>query len=452
MLAVAMPSTLGGGPVAIATAVPAQGFADPSDLLPAFREFVRAAVAQVRTTSRPRPLIALPAFGTRNGGGRLSTGQILRALLDESRELAALHEVDIAFVLRDAGAYALMQRLRRESDAASWPWAQIDRHEVDRLAALARSNQLVPFMGAGISVGAGAPTWNQLIERLSDGIQLSPTERIHLLDPERDTLDQAAWLRLRYEREKPGAFAEAIARAVDMPRYGLLPPMLSALGSEQAVTLNYDRLFEIAAADQQSPRRVIPGDDHGAFPRWLLKMHGSVDDPPSIVLTRDDYLGFNTERAALSALVKATLMTRHLLFVGFGLRDDHFYEIVHDVRRAIGGAVPGTVLTLRTDPLATDVWGDQLAFVDFADPDAGDVGDPAGGAIPRAGRRLEIFLDAVLAMASEEYSYLLSPAFASSLSADERDMADLVRRVRASVTGESELASALRRALAPFGE
>ncbi|MFW0772756.1 SIR2 family NAD-dependent protein deacylase [Paenarthrobacter nitroguajacolicus] len=57
---------------------------------------------------------------------------------------------------------------------------------------------------------------------------------------------------------------------------------------------------------------------------WLLKLHGSVSKPDTIVLTRDDYLGFNSSRAALSALVKAHLLTHHLLFVGFGVADDHF--------------------------------------------------------------------------------------------------------------------------------
>lgn len=93
----------------------------------------------------------------------------------------------------------------------------------------------------------------------------------------------------------------------------------------------------MAAEDGGLPRRTIPrATPHDIeHDRWLLKLHGTVDDPETIVLTRSDYLGFNTERAALSSIVKATLMTRHVLFVGFGMRDDHFHEIIHDVRRAM---------------------------------------------------------------------------------------------------------------------
>ncbi|WP_143347924.1 SIR2 family NAD-dependent protein deacylase, partial [Enterococcus faecalis] len=127
---------------------------------------------------------------------------------------------------------------------------------------------------------------------------------------------------------------------------------LTAIDSEQAITLNYDRLFETAAEDAGLPRAVIPGQHEGEHERWLLKLHGTVERPETIVLTRDDYLGYDSSRRALSSIVKATLATRHLLFVGFGLTDDHFHEIVHDVRRAFpasGNGPLATALTLFAD-------------------------------------------------------------------------------------------------------
>lgn len=98
---------------------------------------------------------------------------------------------------------------------------------------------------------------------------------------------------------------------MELKRYGMTPALLASLGSREAIPLNYDELFETASADAGVPRTVIP-DGARENDHWLLKLHGSVKNPESIVLTRDDYLGFNTSRNALSALVKATLMTQHL--------------------------------------------------------------------------------------------------------------------------------------------
>jgi hypothetical protein len=160
--------------------------------------------------------------------------------------------------------------------------------------------------------------------------------------------------------------------------------------------------------------------------RWLLKLHGTVTQRDSIVLTRDDYLGFHKERAAYSALVAATMMTRHLLFVGFGLADDHFHEIVHDVRRTVGEpglAKIGTVLTLREDPLEMTIWKDEFRFVR---PEA------AGDDSPQSSSRaLEVFLDAVMALASDRHSFLLAEGFEDGLDEDELSLRrELIRFTR----------------------
>ena len=75
-----------------------------------------------------------------------------------------------------------------------------------------------------------------------------------------------------------------------------------------------------------------------AAQRWLLKLHGCVapERRKDNVLTRGDSLSLREHRATLTGLVQALLVTRHMLFVGFGLADDHFRAVVHDVRRALG--------------------------------------------------------------------------------------------------------------------
>ncbi|WP_298743958.1 SIR2 family protein [uncultured Microbacterium sp.] len=423
-------------PIPFLTAVPFHGVKTADDFRPRIRAFVEVAVPIARarpTGDRPRPLLAMPPIGFGRGGGNLRKGDVIRMILDEARILAEEFEVDIAIVLRDGEkAYALAQHLRKTSGGDAWPeLSTSERAHAHRLGALARRGRLVPFMGAGVSVSAGAPTWAQLIEQLADRAGLDADVRAALLDEGRDVLDQATFVRQAIgarSPEDPLAFVRAIAEITNVERYGLAPALLAALESEQAITLNYDTLFEKAAEDGGLPRRTIPS----AAPRdadqdrWLLKLHGTVDDPTSIVLTRSDYLGFHTERAALSSIVKATLMTRHVLFVGFGMSDDHFHEIIHDVRRAMESSGAklrgvGTVLTLRDDPLDRELLS-ELDFVPFAP--AAPEPDFAASA-----RRLEIFLDAVLAFASDSHAYLLDTTYNDALSADERMLRDRILRM-----------------------
>ena len=256
------------------------------------------------------------------------------------------------------------------------------------------------------------------------------------------------------------AFGEAVTRAVDLPRYGLAPALLATVPSSGAITLNYDRLFELACRDAQRPRTVLPENIPPVGSSWLLKLHGSVSRPEYIVLTRDDYLGYNGNREALSALVKAHLLTHHLLFVGFGLADDHFHEIVHDVRRALPegpteGHHMGTVLSLFHEPLQSMVWKGKLDILSMAtEPDADKLSDAQSNvAVATAGRELEIFLDMLGACATDNHSYLLAPAYDAGMNHAEARLRDQLLKlaVQPRLPGTEEVWAVLDETLERLG-
>jgi hypothetical protein len=417
-------------PLPIMTAVPDDGGWGPAVVAERLEAFVRSALREIPSPPDHRPyrLLALPFFGTAGGGAGNHLGAALRAILRASADLAARYHVDIVLVLRDRAAFSLAQKLRREAaDGSSWP-SLLGGHLQEKARSLgqtARAGHLVPFLGAGVSVSAGAPSWGQLLDTLRTGVHLKETEADAFQSLK--LLDQAGVLEQLYVEQHGSreAFGQAVAEAVDLPRYGLAPALLATLPSAGAITLNYDRLFEMACRDAQRPRTVMPENIPAVGNDWLLKLHGSVSQPDSIVLTRDDYLGYNSNRDALSALVKAHLLTHHLLFVGFGLADDHFHEIVHDVRRALPDDASknhqmGTVLSLFHEPLQQLVWAGKLDILPMAGAPAPDADGHA--AVVTAGRELEIFLDMMAAYATDKHSYLLAPAYNQGLADDELDL------------------------------
>ena len=50
--------------------------------------------------------------------------------------------------------------------------------------------------------------------------------------------------------------------------------------------------------------------------KWLLKMHGCVNYPEDIVLTREHYLRYESKRSALQGIMQSLLITKKLLFLG----------------------------------------------------------------------------------------------------------------------------------------
>ena len=394
-------------------AIPNQG----TDLWQYHRETLRQFVGLAAGLDRPerkplreRPLLGVPLLGTGNSTAYLKDhGAHITGLLDELDAQSERYDVDLVVVLKDEAAFSAVQAVRRQRRllaVGNEPW----RQHVDRLGGLARQGQLVLFTGAGTGIPAGLPDWNQLLGDLAAWAEV-PEASLPRFN-KMAAVDRAAIVAGKTSSERMG---DEIAKRMDVPHVSLSHSLLASLPVTENVTLNYDECFENAAADAGAPVSVLPYEP--AFGRWLLKLHGCIREGRrrDIVLTRGDYLDLGQHRASLTGLVQALLVTRHMLFVGFGLSDDHFHAVVHDVKRALAGTKRsslGTVLLLDRDELQEQLWGGDLQYVAMS-------GEPAAAA-----RELEVFLDQLLMVASTSDRHLFDAHYATLLTPAERRLRD----------------------------
>jgi hypothetical protein len=314
--------------------------------------FVRAAIAHLpaRDDGRP-PLLAVNVLGTGHGGMAAGKGAINEALLPELYRVGGTYDVDLVLVCWDRRAYSAAQRARRRlveagSLALSTQWDLGDRQAdlegiADALAVEARTRELVLFVGAGVSAGAGLPAWQGLLDGVAATLRDPvPQKDLHRLD----FRDQAALLERRLQQDHR-SLRDVLKQQVGRDRYALTHGLLASLNARETVTTNYDRLMETAtAAVDHSPPAVLPYEAVASTQRWVLKLHGGIDDDS----------GAPSRHGALFGLVQAMLLTRHMLFVGYSLEAEDFHQVVHDVRQARSphGVEPrGTVLTLFRDDL-----------------------------------------------------------------------------------------------------
>ncbi|AOP54144.1 USG protein [Brevibacterium aurantiacum] len=421
------------GPIPVFTAVPFFGINDAAefaDIMESFADTAARAVSESgRSGTRPFPLLAMPVIGSGGGGGAKVLGDLIRVVLESAEQAAARHLVDIVIVVRSAAQMGLAQRIRRENQQRRWGELSSEvKQTAEGLAADCLSGNVVPFLGAGISISAGAPSWPALVSQLTDKVADRLTESEQASLAAKGALDQAEILKNLYP--SPDEFNASVAELVNKTSYGLAPTLIANLPLDQAITLNYDELFEIASNDAGYECAVIPGDENSAASRWLLKMHGKVSDASTIVLTRSDYLGFDANRNVLAALVKASLVTKRLVFIGFGLGDDHFHQILHDVREVSPDSIArrAIALTLKEDSLEQKAWKDKITLQPMT---------PHGTDAVTAGRTLEIFLDYLLMLSTDSREYLLDPAFESQLTGPERKLKELITSIH-SLSRESD--------------
>lgn len=419
----------------------------PGPYVEVAREFVRRASEALRerdggvVPARPY-LLALNALGTGAGGMRGQRGLLIRDLVGALNLEAIRLEVDVVLVAWGSKQYSAARRAQRllrslRTDSRVMPFLRDSsiRKAVVRLSSEALLRRLVLFVGAGVSTGAGLPDWSGLLQRLAAAASGEiDTERLRRLDER----DQAQVLQA-YMGDGP--YRSAIVEALRVPRYGLAHGLLASLDAHEVVTTNYDTLLEDAYGRARQPA-VLPQAAVGPDGRWVLKLHGTVDDPASIVLARQDYLGLPERSAALFGILQAMLMTKHMLFVGYSLTDDTFHRVMHDVRRARGALDEpiGTALTLFDDPLLRKLWGDVLEFVPMA-PRPSEVTDAD---IDRAARRLEIVLDEIAIRSADVSAFLLDETYDGVLDDRERAIRRAAAALLSSAEGDEHIGASIR--------
>lgn len=117
---------------------------------------------------------------------------------------------------------------------------------------------------------------------------------------------------MRLEERGGASLGSLAARRLNIKYPSLTHAVLSAMPVTEVVTTNYDRLFEIASRAIGRAVSVLPHAPERAPFRWLLKMHGCIDAPDDIELTRQDSLRYEQHRAVLAGIVQELLITHQL--------------------------------------------------------------------------------------------------------------------------------------------
>ena len=367
------------------------------------------------------PLIGLPLVGTGAGGLDTRRGEVVAALLEAQRTRAL--PVDLALVLNDRRDFAATQARRNEGD---WPTLSQPSapdgliSQADRLGGLAARGELSLFLGAGVSLPAGLPDWWTLLDRLAAAAGCAPPER------DQDPYDAATPI-----IEALGdSYHEVITRELDSTRrHAVGHALLASLRLRQMVTTNFDSCAERALEPLHPDgvrvmTRQVPTGDRP----WLLKLHGDIQRPHTLVLTTAEREAHHEHAAALRGVVQGLMLTSHLLFVGYSLADKSFLDLAQAVTtvRAQADEPPdtaGTALALSEDDVRTLAY-QELTMVPMA--------RDASGA--EAARRLEIFLDRLVWRASTHHDlaaeYLLDDRYASSLGKGDLELRDALSHLR----------------------
>jgi hypothetical protein len=229
------------------------------------------------------------------------------------------------------------------------------------------------FIGAGLSVRAGYPTWRSLLTDIAAELGLD-------IEAEHD-LAAVAQYALNKATGKRHALTKLI---VDHFPPKADPPepfrILARLPLRHIWTTNYDKLAETAWEQEGRLLDVKSrNDDLGIDKPWahavLYKMHGSVDHAAEVVIAKDDYELYRRERPGFLQVLTGQLVTKQVLFLGFSFTDPnigHLFASIREafkdngpehyaiVRRPKKGAGAGAKKRFETEKIRHSLWVQDL--------------------------------------------------------------------------------------------
>jgi hypothetical protein len=197
-----------------------------------------------------------------------------------------------------------------------------------------QSRQVVLFAGAGISQIALNVSGRSLKEALGADIRKNYSDYDVTERTFEDVCDE--WSALNDKVGLVFRIAELIPKnATPLPSH-----LVAVEAFRFIITTNWDLLFEEAYRTAMPHyHRIVAESDVPGFnfdQHNLLKIHGSVDQPTSMVATTEDYEAYPDTHSGMLRCVADLVSNNTVLFVGYGIRDEHVRRLLAFVRRTRG--------------------------------------------------------------------------------------------------------------------
>lgn len=200
---------------------------------------------------------------------------------------------------------------------------------------LRRDGKLIPFVGAGLSIPLGLPSWSSLLDIIADQLDYDPAvfklsgNNLQLAEfyvankgsigPLRSEMD-----RLFNPTDEAIKSSRSHSALVDMN----LPLIY---------TTNYDRIIERAFELKRIPCHTISNiDDISVAPpnaTQVVKFHGTFSDDASLVLTESSYFDRLEFESAIDIKLRADILGKILLFVGYSLSDINIRYMLYKLHK-----------------------------------------------------------------------------------------------------------------------
>ena len=206
---------------------------------------------------------------------------------------------------------------------------------MDQLIEAYRQEDLILFVGAGVSSNLGLPTWDELINEIALQLDYDPdvfkTYGNHLALAEFYKIKKGnigtlrSWMDREWHNPSIDIETSKIHQLIAEGRFPII------------YTTNYDRWLEIAH-DHYNKKYVrirnvgdITKTKNGITE--IIKFHGDFEDDSSIVLDETSYFNRLNFESPLDIKLRSDILGKSVLFIGYSLSDINIRLLFHKLSK-----------------------------------------------------------------------------------------------------------------------
>ena len=227
-------------------------------------------------------------------------------------------------------------------------WFERNLSRFDQLLEKIEECEVVPFVGAGLSVAGGFPSWKGHLKQQAKTAGLNDVEVEELLN-------QGFYEQVLEEIENRLGADVVTQEILDVfSKTGTLfqtTLLLSELFRDTIITTNYDKLIEKAFdTGVEKPYQIISGLNAMESPDpecvTIIKLHGDIKTPARCILSKNQYnQAYGNDEIDHSLPIPKLLdyyyRNSSLLFLGCSLNNDRTVQVFRAIREKYGDSWEG---------------------------------------------------------------------------------------------------------------
>jgi len=232
---------------------------------------------------------------------------------------------------------------------------------IDDISIKLSKGELAVFIGAGVSKSygnqLGVPSAGELMNTFASKYPYIKNDPQYI---EGKLRFENACLMIK-ENNGERELISILMQEINKPNIRPLPAhnLLAKLPFSSYFSTNWDTLLETACTNVNGNYPVIYEDEHiamlknGDIP--IVKLHGCITNPKSIVASVDDYKPFKKTKPLIDAIAKVNLASKTILFLGYNLNDVDFKTLYKDLYHILGEKFMGKHMAITLNPTEEEI-------------------------------------------------------------------------------------------------